>query len=142
MRTLFSRADLDAARRWFVERKAAASEALDAATVDPEGRMTIRAYFDAFFHEIESDAAFYRPIVVRDQTEAYLDAARMRKACANRSTVPMGTVVGKVVERRDEMIRVPLLDSLWQWAMDAPCDMVRTSPVWIAANAVDTQYPR
>ncbi len=74
-RSLFSRADLDAARRRFAAKKEAAYKALDDAAVDERGKRQIASYLDPFFAAMERDDAFYLPVVVRANTRAFTDAA-------------------------------------------------------------------
>jgi hypothetical protein len=59
LRSFYSRAELDSARRRFISRKPAIRAALDAATVDPVGRALATAYLDVFFAIIGSDEQFY-----------------------------------------------------------------------------------
>ena len=64
-RSLYPRAELDALRRHFTERKAAIYAVVDQAEVDPKGRDLARSYVDSFFKAIIDDEAFYRPVVAK-----------------------------------------------------------------------------
>ena len=147
-RSLFPRAELDAARASFVDRKAAAYGVLDRAEVDPQGKTTIKAYMDAFFKAIETDHAFYRPVVTGQNVTAFADAARTRPVCA--VTVPPGTLVVEADGSADAgdrgqtaaMARVRVLDVLWRWAMNRRCDALRSEAVWIERSAIGTNYPQ
>lgn len=147
-RSLFSRATLNAARRQLADRKAAAYRALDSSRVDPNGRANIKAYMDAFFGAIETDAAYYRPVVVSQNVAAFADAARTRPVCG--VTLPPGTVVadadeasttGATTHTAGRMAHVRVLDVLWKWAMNRRCDALRSEPVWIDRGAIGTNYP-
>ena len=59
LRSFYSRAELDSARRRFMSRQPAIRAALDAAAVDPVGRALSTAYLDVFFSIIASDEQFY-----------------------------------------------------------------------------------
>src|SRR4051794_34726673 len=136
-RTLYSRTELDRARAAFSARKTQAFQALDASRLDPEGRRVARAYLDAFFAAIESDAAFYRPVVV-SETKAFLDIAR-RPVC-QAATVPPGTPVSDPIARDGSLVQVRLLDALWRWAPPTQCMGIR-GPVWIEADAISREFP-
>lgn len=137
-RALFPRAVLDRTRRGFLDRKAAAYEALRQAPVDEDGRSLAASYLDHFYSAIESDAAFYRPVVVQPDTAMFAGADRRHRACGA-ETVPIGTPV-KPVGSANGMIEVVLLDASWQWTKR--CEALRTQPVWIAEAAVGTEFPR
>jgi hypothetical protein len=148
-RSLFPRAHLDATRRSFVDRKAAAYQVLNRAEVDPQGKATVKAYMDAFFGAIEADDAFYRPVVTRQNVTAFADAAHTRPVCA--VTVPPGTAVVEAdggAAARDQgqtagaMAHVRVLDVLWRWAMNRGCDALRSEAVWIDRDAIGTKYPQ
>jgi hypothetical protein len=140
-RSLFSRAVLDATRRAFVDRKAAAFAALRDATLDDEGRRFAEAYMTGFFDAIESDDRFYAPVVVRPGERIFLDAARTRPACPRDSVAPLGTLVGHPIETSGTMIKAPVVDVEWKWAAQGRCDAVHRSAVWIDRTAVGTDYP-
>jgi hypothetical protein len=59
MRSFYSRAELDAARRRFMSRRSTIQAVLDTAAVDPIGRALATAYLDVFFSIIGSDEQFY-----------------------------------------------------------------------------------
>lgn len=141
-RTLFSRQELDAGRAAFVKNKAAAYRAVAAAVVDGGGRKHAETYMNAFFAIIENDKEFYRPVVAKPETRAFVDAARTQPACGSSNLVPVGTPVSEPLETSRDMVRVRLLDALWQWAPSARCDVVHQQPVWIQASAIDRDYPR
>jgi hypothetical protein len=140
-RTLFPREALDAARRRFVERKAAAYAALADTTLDAPGKQTIEAYLNSFFKAIDTDAAFYTPVVVRPDTHLFLDAGKAREACGMNDALPVGTPVSAPLQTQDPMVQVAVLDALWHWAPPAKCDAIHAGPVWIDKGAVDTHYP-
>ena len=134
-RSVFPRDLLDATRRSLVERKPAAYQALDDSPMDDGGRTAARQYLDAFFAAIESDAAFYRPVIVA-RTAVTSDAVGARGACAEEA--PPGTPVNVVETSRDKS-RVIVLDALWQWAEQ--CETVRLNPVWIPSAVISENYP-
>lgn len=139
-RSIFSRGELDAARRQFIERKPALYELLAHTRLDPRGRQLAQQHLDAFFDAIATDGAFYRPVVVKPGTRVYLDAAKSREACGQGDTVLPGTPVNEL--RRDgTMAQVAILDARWHWAPPAECKPVKTGPVWIEADAISTEYP-
>ena len=140
-RSVFPREVLDATRRSFVERKAAAYAALADTTLDASGKQTIEAYLNAFFKAIESDTAFYAPVVVRPETRLYLDAGKAREACDRNQALPVGTPVGAPLQTQDQMIQVAVLDALWHWAPPAKCEAIHAGPVWIEKSAIDSKYP-
>jgi hypothetical protein len=141
-RSLFPRAELDAARRRFTARKADAYRALDGASLDDAGRRQIREYMDAFYREIESDRAFYRPVVATPG--AMLKAASAPSSppiCGSRAGIPVGTPVSDPLETRDGMVKVTVLDALWHWAPPAKCPAVQRGVAWIDQKAIGTNYP-
>ena len=139
-RTLFARADLDAARRRFVPHHDEAFAALRASGVDPRGREIIAAYLDAFFAAIATDEAFYRPVIV-ETTTAYAEADGSTPACANAAAAPAGTPVGPPLDRRAGRVQVQLLDALWHWTGPRACGAIRRGPVWIDRGAIGTGFP-
>jgi hypothetical protein len=140
-RTLFPRTVLDATRRGFVERKAAAYAALADTNLDASGKQTIETYLNSFFKAIETDAAFYAPVVVRPNTHLYRDAGKAGEACDGSQAVPVGTPVGAPLQTQDQMVQVAVLDALWQWAPPAKCEAIHTGPVWIDKSAIDSNFP-
>lgn len=141
-RSLFARHLLDATRRRFVERRDAAYDALESAVVDPSGRRHITEYLDAFYREIDSDAAFYRPVIVAPNT--MLKAGPKPGApvvCASRGPVPPGTPVSDPVDSRGQMIEVVVLDALWHWGSSTRCAPVQRGTAWVDAGAVSRDYP-
>lgn len=138
-RSMFPREVLDPTRADFVGRKAAAYSVLDDSPMDDEGRAGAKAYLDAFFAAIESDQAFYRPVVTATGTRVFADAASTQPVCGNGS-VPVGTPVSAAVETNGQMSKVVVLDALWHFA--DRCDVIRTSPVWIATSAIGKEYPK
>jgi hypothetical protein len=139
-RSLFTRAQLDAARAEFVRHKPDAYAVLAVAQLDDAGRRHAAAYLDAFYAVIESDERFYLPAVVADNTQIYLDARRSRRACAN-AVAPRGTVVSAPLETRGEMQAVLILDALWQWAPPGECEAVHSRSVWMRASSISPHYP-
>ncbi len=141
-RSLFGRDVLDAARRSFVERRAAIYGAIESSTADPVGRELARQYADSFFGTIQDDHRFYAPVIVEGGHEAFTDAGRTNPACGRNSLVPSGTPVSEPIERREGMVRVRLLDALWEWTGARRCDVVHREPVWIPEAAVGSAYPQ
>jgi hypothetical protein len=139
-RTLFTRAQLDAARAEFVRYKKDAYAALADAQLDDTGRRHAAAYLDAFYAVIESDERFYLPVVVVDNTRIFLDARQTRLACAD-AVVPLGTPVSAPVETSGSMWRVLILDALWKWAPPHECGAVHSSSVWVPASSISSHYP-
>jgi hypothetical protein len=138
-RSLFTRDELDAARASFVAHKAEAYRLLDAATLDAAGRQHARRYMDAFYAAIESNEAFYRPVIAADGSRIYANADGT-PACPNSGPAPVGTPVSDPLQKTETMIQVHVLDALWHWA-PAKCDAVRKGPVWVKADAVSADYP-
>jgi hypothetical protein len=136
-RSVFPRDLLDATRADLVRRKAAAYQVLRDSAMDDAGRQTAKDYLDAFFAAIETDEAFYRPLIVTG-TPVYLDAAGSRPACPEEA--PAGTPVGPPLETVGEFSRVVPLDALWQWA--EKCEAVRLNPVWVPTAVVSARYPQ
>jgi hypothetical protein len=139
-RTLFTRAQLDAARTEFVKHKKEAYAVLTAAQLDDAGRRLAAVHLDAFYAVIESDERFYLPVVVADNARIYLDARKKRRACAN-AVAPRGTPVSAPVETHGSMWAVLILDALWQWAPPRECEAVHSGTVWVPASAISSHYP-
>jgi len=140
-RSLFGRAELDAARARFAARKAAAYAALDAADVDRAGARTIARYLDAFFAAMTNDDEFYLPVVVRPGTRLWADAAGSKEACPGGGPAPIGTPVGPPVDRRAAAVRVVVMDALWHWTGKNKCRAILNGPVWVDAKAISAEYP-
>ena len=136
-RSVFPRDLLDATRSDLVGKKAAAYQVLGDSAMDDAGRQTAKAYLDAFFAAIETDEAFYRPVIVA-RTPVYLDADRSRPACPDEA--PAGTPVGPALETAGELSRIVPLDALWQWA--EKCEAVRLNPVWVPTAVISSRYPQ
>src|SRR4051812_11068162 len=141
-RGLFGRDVLDATRTAFVNKKPALYSAIADSTVDAEGRTLAETYLNSFFSIIADEQAFYSPVIVAADARVYRDAGRAQPACGEASVVPTGTPVSAPVEVSGDMSRVLLLDALWRWAPPHGCTAVRTGPVWVASDAIDTNYPR
>ena len=139
-RSLFARADLDAARHEFVSRKAAAYRALEQSGLDTGGRRIAQQYLDSFYRAIESDDAFYRPVVTAANTRLYANENR-QVACAAQGAVPPGTPVSEPLQKNGTLVQVWVLDALWHWAAPAKCGAIREGPVWIEAAAISRDYP-
>ena len=118
----------------FKQKKNDAYSALDSSNVDANGKRVIREYLDAFYEAIGSDEAFYRPAVVVSGMRAYADAAQASAVCSAMGTIPVGTVVSEPLETSDQMIRVILLDTQWQWATPKPCAAIHDGPVLDSAR--------
>jgi len=140
-RSLFTRKELDAARAAFVAHKSDAYRLLDAATVDSAGKQHAKQYIDAFYGAIESDEAFYRPVVATAGAKIYANPNGV-VVCPAAGAIPIGTPVSQPLEKNGAMIQVHVLDALWHWAPPAKCDAVRQGPVWINADVVSADYPR
>jgi hypothetical protein len=140
-RTLFDRALLDRTRKHFRDRKAEVYRALDDAALDSDGREKIREYVDSFFRGIESNDAFYRPVVTGADTKAYRGPDRAAVVCENLGPIPVGTPVSEFLETNGNMVRVALLDALWHWAPPVQCPEIRNGSVWIERAAVSTNFP-
>jgi hypothetical protein len=138
-RSLYPRAELDALRRGFVERKAAVYRAVDAADVDENGRALARAHLDAFYDAI-SDTQFYRPVVARTDVQVFKDAERTTEACGPKDTLRLGTPVNSL-QRSGQMSQVLLLDAMWRWGAKNPCNAILNGPVWIETSAITSQFP-
>ena len=140
-RSLVGRADLDAARAKFIDKKKAAYDTLAAATLDDGGRQIAKQYLDSFFEAIGSDEAFYLPVVVAPKALPYADSAKTKPVCAAQGAIPVGTTVSEPAETNGSMMKVVLLDTQWRWAPPTKCDAVHTAPVWIDSTAVSRDYP-
>jgi len=140
-RSLFNRNVLDTTRSYFAGRKADVYKALAAANVDANGRAIIREYLDSFFRAIETDAAFYRPVVTAAGVKPFADAGKARAVCPALGAIPVGTPVSAPIDSQGDMIQVTVLDALWHWAPPQKCPEIHTSPVWIPANSVSRDYP-
>jgi len=141
-RTLFARADLDAARARFSKRKPDAYRLLESATLDADGRRIAHEYLDAFFHEIGSDETFYRPVVAATGTVPRGSGdPSAPPLCASDGPIRPGMPVSDPLRRSGPMIEVVALDALWQWAPPAKCAPVQSGTVWIPAAAVTRDFP-
>jgi hypothetical protein len=139
-RSLFSRAELDAARRRFASKKADVYRALDEAPVDARGKKQIASYLDPFFAAMKDDEAFYLPVVVRERTQAFVDAAGTRDACTA-GPLPVGTPVGASIARKGSMEQVVVLDALWRFTGRSKCAAILKGPVWVDGKAIGSDYP-
>lgn len=139
-RSLFTRAELDALRRHFIERKAPIYAALDQAEVDPKGREIARSYVDNFFKAITGDESFYRPVVAKSDVRVFLDAAGTREACKPNEFVSPGTPVNEL-QRSGSMSQVVILDARWRWTSEQRCQSVQSGPVWVQSDAITKDYP-
>jgi hypothetical protein len=140
-RTLFDRTRLDRMRRDFLARRARLYAVVASATVDADGRQLARQYLDAFYRAIETDEAFYRPVIVRPRVHVYTDAAATQEACGAGDIAPVGTPVN-VIGRQGDMAKVRLLDALWRWAPPTECAAVHQNAVWIDGAAIGTDLPK
>lgn len=139
-RSLYPRAELDALRRGFTERKAAAYRAVDTADVDPAGRDLARAHLDAFYRTI-SDEGFYIPVVSHPDVQVYKDAARTAEACGAKDTIRVGTPV-KSLQQSGPMSQVVVLDAMWRWGPKNGCSAILDGSVWIETSVITSQFPR
>jgi len=140
-RSLFGRAELDAARARFTARKAEAYRTLARAAIDDRGRQQMRDYLDAFYRAIERDEAFYRPVVARPGAVLLPPPPGTTPLCGGRAGIPVGTPVSAPIEVREGKAKVLLLDVLWHWAPPAKCAAVRQGPVWMDQKAIGVNYP-
>jgi len=139
-RSLYPRAELDALRRHFIERKAAIYAVVDQAEVDPKGRDLARSYVDSFFKAIIDDEAFYRPVVAKSDVRVYLDAAGTKEACKPNDLVKPGTPVNEL-QRSGSMSQVVILDANWRWTSEERCQSVQSGPVWVQSDSITKDYP-
>jgi hypothetical protein len=139
-RALFSRAQLDATRAEFLSRKDAAYQTLAAAALDPAGKTVAKSYLDAFYAAIESDNAFYRPVVATAGRQLYANESRA-VACAGTGTIPPGTPVSEPLQTKGGLAQVVVLDALWQWTPPVKCAAVHEGPVWIEADSITKDFP-
>ena len=141
-RTLFPRAELNAARQRFLSKRAAAYTALADASIDADGRAIITEYLDAFFQAIDTDEHFYRPVVVTaGVTARATPSASAPAVCGEHGPIPVGTPVGDAIETRGDFARVILLDALWHWATPRHCAPIKTGAVWIPVSAISRNFP-
>src|SRR4051812_22496752 len=138
-RSLFSRSQIDAARKRFVERKDLAYETFAASRLDAIGNEIGREYLDAFFQLMADDNAFYTPVVTAAGTNAWTRPMPGEPACPTDNDIPVGTPVGDSVARAGAMIQAPLLDVLWKWYDRCPATR---KPVWLPSSAVSDAFPR
>jgi hypothetical protein len=136
-RSVFPRDLLDATRKEMAGRKGAAYRTLDDSPMDDVGRAAARSYLDAFFAAIETDEAFYRPVIVA-RTPVLADASGSRPACP--AEAPPGTPVSAPLETSGDKSRVIVLDALWQWA--EKCEAIRLNPVWVPTAVISASYPQ
>jgi hypothetical protein len=139
-RSLFARAELDRLRRHFLDRRDAVSAAVQSAAVDEAGRTLGRRYADAFFTAIQDEAAFYRPVVARNDVRIYMDAAGTREACGAGDVMRAGTPVNEL-QKSGSMSQVVVLDVMWRWASKNECNNVQNGPVWVRSDAITADYP-
>jgi hypothetical protein len=139
-RSLFPRDALDGLRRHFVERQNAVLSAIQSAEVDAEGRRLALGYANAFFAAIGDDQAFYRPVVGRPDVQVYMDPQRTREACGPKDAIRPGTPVNET-QHSGAMSQVVILDVMWRWASKNECNNVQNGPVWIASDAITSDYP-
>jgi hypothetical protein len=139
-RALFSREQLDALRRRFLERKDAVLAAVQAADVDPAGRQLAGTYAGHFFNAIADDRAFYRPVVARNDVRIFMDAAGTKEACRAGDVMRPGTPVNEI-QKSGAMSQVIVLDAQWRWASKNECNNVQNGPVWISSDAITTDFP-
>lgn len=140
-RSLFPRAVLDGLRRHFIEHKEAVLTVIQHATIDDDGRTLARAYADRFFAAIGDDRAFYRPVVARSDVRVFMDPQQTKEACGAGDVMRPGTPVNEL-QRSGAMSQVVVLDAMWRWASQNECNNVQNGPVWIASDAITTDFPR
>jgi hypothetical protein len=140
-RRLFTRAELDAGRAEFMRVKNAAFASIAESPIDEGWRPRMEEYLNSFFDAIESDDAFYRPVVVDPEARFFTDASSRTPACGE-DKAPVGTVVSEPLELSGSMMRVMVLDAHWQWAPPRKCEVIHREPVWIAAGAISEDFPK
>jgi len=141
-RTLFPRAELDAARKRFAAKRTEAYRALDEATVDADGRAILKDYLDAFFRAIETNEQFYRPVVVAPGAVPRSAPGPSAPAiCPALGAIPVGTPVTEPRETQGDSVQVVVLDALWHWATPRHCAPIKTGPVWIPAASISREFP-
>jgi len=96
---------------------------------------------ETFFAAIESEDAFYRPVVATPGGKLYANESRA-VACAATGTIPAGTPVSDPLQTRDGLVQVVLLDALWQWTPPVKCAAVHQGPVWIEADSISRNFPK
>ena len=139
-RSLFPRAQLDAERRHFIERKAALFGAVQQAPVDARGRDLARAYLEDFYRAIENEAEFYRPVVTGIDVQVFVDPQGTREACGPKDVMRAGTPVNEL-QKSGAMSQVVILDAMWRWASKNECNAVQDGPVWIRSDAITRNFP-
>jgi hypothetical protein len=127
-------------RKHFIDRQGAITAAIDAAAVDAAGRDLARSYAGHFFKAIADDQGFYRPVVGRADVQVFMDATRTREACGPKDVMRPGTPVNEL-QRSGQVSQVVILDAMWRWASKNECNNVQNGPVWIAADAITTDFP-
>jgi hypothetical protein len=141
-RTLLPRAELDAARKRFAAKRSDAYRALDETPADADGRAIMKDYLDAFFRAIETDEAFYRPVIVARGTFARsAPEASAPAICPALGAMPVGTPVTEPRETQGDFVKVVVLDALWHWATPRHCAPIKTDAVWVPASAISREYP-
>ena len=141
-RSLFERPVLDDTRAYFLTVRSKIMEAIGRSSADSRGQELAREYVDAFYDAIGTNARFYGPVVLESGHEASLAVDGSQPACGDRTTVPVGTPVSTPIEVDGALVRVRVLDALWEWTGDNRCDAVHRQPVWIPREAIGTDYPR
>jgi hypothetical protein len=140
-RSLLTRDELNATRAEFMTRKADAYRTLEAADLDPAGKQHARRYLDSFYQAIESDEAFYRPVVATAGAKMYA-SPRGAAVCTSNGAIPVGTPVSEPLKTDGAFVQVMVLDALWHWAPPAQCPDVRRGPVWIERTAISKDFPK
>ena len=142
-RSLFERSLLDETRAHFRDARSKIEDAIARSSADTRGQELAREYIDAFYDSIDTDARFYGPVVIESGHGASLVAGGSQPPCNDRSSiVPAGTPVSAPLEVAGALVRVRVLDALWEWAGENRCDAVHRQPIWIPRAAIGTAYPR
>ena len=102
------------------KRKGEAYRTLDQAGLDAGGRKIAQQYLDSFYRAIETDDAFYRPVVVAPNTRLFANE-NQQPACSAANTIPAGTPVSEPLQKQGTLVQVWLLDALWRWAAPVKC---------------------
>ena len=115
-RSLFPRHAIDAARAFFLARRADIDAAVKDVPVDPQGRTFAARYLQAFFSAIESDEAFYVPVVTRaGLAPLAAGGPGAPVACGANDFFPVGTPVNQVSAPGPSLAEVQVLDVFWKW---------------------------
>jgi hypothetical protein len=140
-RALFTRDVLDRTRQAFIDRRAAMLDTIARVPDDDRGREVARQYVASFLRAIETDDAFYRPVVATSGVRLFKDAGGTEELCGRGDTVPIGTPVERL-QAIGPRAQVTLLDVTWRWAPPHECPAAHNEAAWIDASAISRDFPR